>query len=459
MTEPQSARRRRIRMPGYSADPIAEAMEADTVKVATDLEIALNDLGSVADSQVKILVYRVSPKGEWEHVKQLSPPLKVADLINDVEETFGAGKYAVRIIIDSKIKTTKFFSIAAPKDGRGSLFGGADGLNVPTLLKMLLERDGKKDGGSDMMVLMMKMQQDSATAMVQMQQESTRQLMTLMTTLTSARSDPTDQFLKSLEMVKALQGPQTTAKDIVETFSMIRDLTGESGGGSQGLMGLAEKFLPAMASLAEVSTRNAAPGGQGTPPAALPPPEAPAHRAPPPAVSGAASGAPAPGPAPGGAAVSGHPILGLIQPEIEFFMGRGHDPELAAEAIADILKAKGVTAESLFAFGMEIQGIDGNYVGRLQGLGLDVAGHTDWFESMLSVLAEIYGAADDDAGDLDAGEPAGAQPRPAHVAADIKPPADRVGTNGRGTNLGVHAKPRASRQPTDKDKKPSRSTN
>jgi hypothetical protein len=450
MTDPKPSRRARVRFPGYAADPIAEAMETDQVKVADDLESALGELGSVADSSVKIVVYRVAPKGDWEHVKQLSPPLKVGELINDIEDTYGAGKYAVRILADGRIKTTKFFSIAAPKDGRGSIFSGPDGLNAAGLLKMLFEREGKQSGGSDMMVLLMKMQQDSATAMLQMQQQSTQQLMSLMATLMTGRTDPTDQFLKTLETVKALQGPQTTAKDIVETFSLIRDIAGEGGGGSSGLMGLAEKFLPAMASLADTAARNA-PGPAGPPQPALPAPGATAQRAPPPAVAGASSapggGGAAPGAPEGGAPVSVHPILGLIQPEIEFFMHRGHDPDLAAEAIADVLRARGVTAESLFAFGLEIQGTDGDYIGRLQRLGLDVAGHSAWFESMLASLAEIYSEPDDGA------EP---EPEPASVAADIEPPANRMGTNGSGTDPSPDARLSVARQPTNKDKKPGR---
>lgn len=469
MTASTGARKRRINWPGMQpGDAISEAMETDSIRVAADLEEALADLGGVTESSVRIVVYRVSQKGDWEHVKQLSPPLKVSELINDVEDTYGPGKYAVRILADGRIKTTKFFNIAAPKDDRRSLFAGPDGMTAGSLLKLLLDRDSK-GGGSEMMMLLMKMQQDSTTAMLQMQQTSTQQMMGLIASLMGSRGDPADQFLKSAEIIKAMQGPQTTAKDVLETFAMVRDIAGEGNGGSGGFLGLAEKFLPAMTTLA---------AAQGAPPpaapgparAALPAPGPSASRAPPPAVHGAAKPAgEASAPPAEGAAAPGHPILGLIQPEIEFFMARGHDPELAAEAIADVLRARGVTAEALFAFGLEIQGADGNYVGRLGQLGLDVAGNTAWFESMLGFLAEIY--ADPDQVDADqvadqvaaglglpaagelAGELAG---EPAPGAAHHEPPPDRAGQNGRGSDPGSDASPRAARRPANPHKKPGR---
>jgi hypothetical protein len=464
ITEPKPARRKRINFPGIApADPIAAALETDTIAVAADLENALSDLAGMTESSVKIVVYRVSNKGEWEHVKQLSPPLKVGDLINDLEDTYGPGKYAVRILADNRIRTTKFFNIAAPRDGKGSLFGGPDGLNTSSLLKMLLDRDNKPNtGGQDMMLLMMKMQQDANAAMMQMQQRSSETLMTLIATLTANRGDPSDQFLKSAEIIKALQGPQTTAKDILETLTMFRDVTGD-GGNAGGFLGLAEKFLPAMAAMADAARQGSGQVAPGAAPAALPAPEATAHRAPPPPVPGAASSPPA-GPA---GAAPGHPIVSLIKPEIEFFMGRGHDPELAAEAVADVLRAKGITAEALFAFGLELQGTDGDYVGRLQRLGLDVSAHRAWFESMLATLAEIYTEPDDGAepgpgefdaggpgpGELDAGEPAGgAEPG----AAYIQPLADRARANGSAADPGPHESPGPARKSANPGKKSGR---
>lgn len=460
MAEAAPRPHKRVRFPGITpADPIAAAMETDSIKVASDLEEALAGLDAVTESSVKIIVYRVSARGEWEHVKQLSPPLKVGELVNDVEDTYGPGKYAVRIMADNKIKTTKFFNIAQPKDERRSVFSGADGLSAGSLLKLLLERDKGAGGSSDMFMLMMKMQQDSAATMMQMQQASTQQMLGLMTALMTGRGDPAEQFLKSAEIIKAMQGPQTTAKDVLETFAMVRDIAGE-GGGHDGILGLAEKFLPAVATLAAASGQGAPPAAAGPARAALPPPGPSASRAPPPAVLGASgAGGEAP-PAEAEAPAPGHPILSLVQPEIEFFMARGHDPELAAEAVADVLQAKGVTAESLFAFGLEIQGPDGNYVGRLQQLGLDVAGHTAWFESMLGFLAEIYGSEDDagepNPGELDAGQVDAGGPVAAPIADDIEPPGSRAGTNGRGADPSVDAGPSAPRRPANKNPKSGR---
>jgi hypothetical protein len=429
--------RRGVRgLAGLSADPIENAIRADSQNTADELQAALIALGGVAESGVQIIVYKVPEKGSWQFIKELQPPFSVTGLANELETHYGPGKYAIRILANDKIRTTKFIEIAATKQAQTNILGvvngaAGGGFNQVELLKMLLERKTDDGGSKELFMLMMNMQQTASQNMMQMQMESTKMVVSLMTALMTGRADPAEQFAKIGSLLKDMQAPPQTLKETLEILTVAKDFVG-GGDTGDGLLNLAGKVLPTLASMAEAGARGAAqPGaGQGVqpypPPRALPPP---ISRAPPPAIPGA--GPPANDAPPAAGGPPAHPILDLVRLDIEYFMGRGHDPELAADALSDILHAHQVTREQLLAFGMEIQGTDGDFVGRLRALGLDVSAHTEWFIATLTALAD-YDDEPDRGGDelADGDEPDPGDGGPGGSAADPGPDAG-AGPAGR----------------------------
>ena len=394
-------------IPPAAADPFDAVLTGERERTAEDLAEALDGLAGMSGSNVKVYVYKIKKQGPWENVKILEPPVKSEELIEFCRDEYGPGDYAARVYAGGTILTTKHFGIAQPKNalpaaGRGLLSGGDDG----ALLKLLLERSAPPDN-SGMIAMMMKQADDS-----------NQRFMTMMSTmipLLVQRPDGNgaDAMMKAAMFLKEVQGPQQTLKDSLETFAAIRDLTG--GGGEGGFMGLVEKIAPALASITEMSVRNqaVAAGGEAgqvapvvgaAPGISLPPP-----RPLPPAVPNADGSTPPP--AANDPPGTTHPVLEIVKADIAYFMHRGHDPELAAEAVADILEANAITEEQVRGLGMEIFTAGPAWPTALAGYGLNVStqpGHADWFMAFVQSLAGLY---DGDAGaDEEQPEPADHSP-------------------------------------------------
>jgi hypothetical protein len=389
--KPRASRRTAFTVPPKTSDPIDAVLGEDEDRMADDLSDTMQELSGLSGSDVKVHVFRITKKGPWEHCKTLEPPVNTDGLIEELKEDYGAGEYVMRTYAAGRgIVSNKRFAIAAPKSAavRPSFMAGRG--EEDWMMRLLLE--GRDRGGNDMMpmvTMMMKSQEQAA--------QSFRDMMGLlipamMAGKVSAES-PTDQLLKAMALTKELQGPQANMKDMLETFSMFKALT-DGGEGGGGLMGMAEKALPLLANFAEAAQRNSA-GATPPPQLGQPPSQAlPAPRSEPPPVTGAGS---APAPANDAPAAATHPLIDLVREDVIYFMNRGHNPELAAEAVADVLENAGKGEEEVRGLGLEIFAAGEAWPDALAAYGLDVRTgplHKEWFMEFVSALAAQYEGGD-----------------------------------------------------------------
>lgn len=413
-TPPNVRRRGPGRNRPGATDPIREAMGEDTQRAADSLRDALETLSSMtADTGVKVMLNKVLPSGKWEFIKTLLPPIDHDEIVEELKDEYGAGDYAFRVMANSQIKTTKYFSIARPKGNQIS--SNERSTNNTDMTRLLLDMSDKsRSEQGNMFQLMMTMMQQSSQQMMQSQQQSTQLMVTLMTAMMGNKQDPMDSIAKIMGLVKEGQGPQASMKEQLETLTMLKDLTTVEKATSEdegGIMGLAKTFLPGIADMASMAMKGMGQGGaQGDPGQAMPQlahqPAPPAERGMPPTVPNTGQLA-APQPAAFALAegIAPHPVLSIIREDVAYFMRRQHDPELTADALGDILDAHNVGQEQLFALVMEFQAAGEQWPARLAEQGIDISANPVWFDQVVQSLIARYSDGDDQAGDR--GGPAG----------------------------------------------------
>lgn len=382
MATVRRSRAKRFNIGAAPRDPIADVLAEETERVADELSDVLEELAGIPGSDVTIAVYKTAKTGPWGHCRNLDPPVKIEALLEDLKEEFGPGDYAIRVLEGGKIRKTQHFGIASPKAAvtRPGLLGG---VNEGELLLRLLDRD--KGGGDNAQLIALMMNQSDKTT--QMMMSMMTNMVTMVTANKPASEDSADRLLKTIALVREMQGPQSTMKDAIETITAIKAAFGGEEGGSGGLMGMAEKAMPALAQIVSQLQTN---GGQGPPqgfdgaPAALPAP-----RNVPPVVAGA-GGAPLAANDPPAGDYERHPVIELVKRDILYFMERAHDPGLTATAIGDVLETNGVTEDQIHALGMEILAAGDQWPEALLRYGLDVRANAEWFFAVVTALGQEF---------------------------------------------------------------------
>lgn len=371
----------------------SEAISGDAKKTADEMADATDTISSLTGNDVQVLIYKASKSGPWEHVMELTPPIDMTEVVRDLKTQYGGGKYSFRVRAAGKIRTTKFVHLAVPQ----TLAPVASSLG----------------GSTDIMAMMMQMQQqnqqsqsDNNRLMMQMQMEGTKMMMGVVTAIIGKPVESgSSSFLASVEALKALQGPQNQGgiKETIETMAALKSFMSDGNGGGEseeGLMGLAKQFLPALGGIATEVMKNQG-GNNGQPMQVLPTPaprvlgngagHGPAHV---PAIAGAEGAGHAGAPPQTAPPLSSNPVVAAIRDDVLYLMRKPHPPEVAAEVIIASLEAAGISEVDFNGTAMEILAAGENWPAKVAEYGIDVTGREQWFSSVVTILAEHYGAGD-----------------------------------------------------------------
>ena len=382
-------------------DAFEEVMDNDRQSTADDLAAALDAFNAVTGSNVKATVFRI-PKGvgKWEWCLEIQPPVDTGELMGVLKNEFGPGDYAMRVWADGRVRTTKHFSIAVTKT-----LGQAPPRNDNNEILPLLIQQMQASKTDTMQMMTMMMQQSSASSDRQMQM-----MMGMMTAMMGGK-DKTSEVMAALAPFMHRDAPANTMKDTIETLAAVKGLlgNGDAGSSDDGIMGLVKSAAPmigdafkglgdfAAAKRAEAEQRHiitTQPAGYVAP---LSEPGRILGPAPAPMV-----------PQPEAPMLGMPPVLALIKDDILFMFRRGYDPQLAADALFDILNKNGVKFEDVQPIieGLPQAGPE-QWVPFLASFGIDLSSNIVWAQSVLENLVGCYtenGADDTDSDGESGGE-------------------------------------------------------
>lgn len=342
-------------------DRLDAVMENDKEGAANELENVLNDIGSVTGAGVTVIVYKRGQSGPWEHVKELTPPINTAELIEELKRDYGGGRYMFRFRAGGRIKGGKEISLAVPK------------ANVIATPK-------SDDGIIAMMMGMMQMQaqaqQQSADRQMQMMQTMQSSTNTLLGAILPAMMGGRDTPASMIAALSPLMGDKNKGGmlETVEMIRLIKDIlpSGDSGSDENGLQSALRAFAPVMAAGASQMLNNPQPQRQAvaytpsTQPATMLPQQAPI--------------------------TSGDPILAVIGDDLRYFASRMIDPEVTADALAELLERSGIKQDEFLALVTRLS--VGNWIENLYAEGIDLRGKDEWAGRVLQLLSDSFPGGD-----------------------------------------------------------------
>lgn len=421
---------RTITITPRETDPIEEAVRDDKFNVADALAIELEKLGGIEQGTIKGILYKIPvPNGKYEWIRDVYPPFDMSDIMQSLKDEFGGGDYALRLMAEGKVRKTLHFSI----------------MRTTTSLVA-----NKRDDSSDMlgMFQLMSAQQQAASAaqmqstqgmmqmMMQQGQQSNQMMIAMITAMMGNQGKPADM----LPLITAMTASKDNGglKEMVETLAVLKGLTDpakESAFNADDIVGSVLKIAGPVAgavgraaSGVMASRRQQGEGApQGQPiqlqdqptPLEFPTLPNPTHAA-----------LPSPVTAPGPAGPAG--LIALIRPDVNYFFGRRHDVELAAEAVYGVISAaldSGQVSEADLNDMVTAFMGSPDWIGELAGTGVDLRADPAWAQAFLfALVSEHTNAAADfesDEGDDDSGRADG---RGADLVADGQ--AQSPGLNG-----------------------------
>lgn len=399
---------RTIHPKGSSA--LQDELDADDDREAGELGGLLEGLGTIADTDTTLRLWRIDPTtGRWLFCNTLDRKIDPNLLLNKVKEDHGGGEFGVVLYKGNRrLKQWNLNIAGEPKAAKKDTVGTSD-----QLLNYLLTK--KDEGGGDTLKFMMMMiDQNNKSADRQMQL-----LMSMMQSNAGAKSDPL-AIVKEVLGIAALNKPATSnLDDTLKLLQVAKELlpAGEEQnmfasavGQLAPLLAKALEGAPARQQQIQDQTMTTAP-----------------YDAPPPQFSGAppAGGAPitAPlSPQANGAALPymDDPVLAVIGPDVLYMAGRGFDPAIAAEAVLDRLDQAGVDENALLLLVLRFNGWGERWVAELAALGIDLTAHAQWANDLVAELiaAQAGGAGPDDDQDDDSRRDVGGA---GDAGADAKP--------------------------------------
>ena len=392
MARPRSPRARTIIEPDEPS-AIDEAVLADSEKTAIELSEVLDSLAGMTGRDLRLRIYRI-PRGsrQWEFCMEVTPPVETAELMSALKEEYGPGDYAIRVMAEGKIKTTRHFSIAG---GLKSPKSRSDDSELMPLLVSTLT--GKSSETMQMMMAMMQSQAQQAQQQMQMliamMNSSQSSQATMITALMGGREKPADLIAAFAPLMAPKSGG---FGETVEMIRAIKELLPDNSSinADDDLITTAVKsFGPAVAGiLAARAEQPRQPPSQPTL-AYQPPPQ---H-----ALAGP------------GAIVGKHPLLASIAPDVLFYFSRQADPEFAAEGVFDVLDKAGIKQDAFAPIIAEFSQ-SANWVDDLAREGIDLRSNPQWAHDFINSLIRLYteGTEADNGSDDDSERGAGSEANP-----------------------------------------------
>lgn len=403
-------------------DPLDAATFSDQIETAGELSGMFDALRAYDQNTIKGVLFRKPPNGlgKYEWIEDLGWPFDMSAIMGSLKAHWGGGAYRLQILAGTPQKTRKVVEFNIADDGKSKT--GTDPFGM---------------GSPNMMMAFMQMQQENSrmaqaaadrqsNMMMTMMQNSTQQMIGMMTAVMGNREKAAD-FLPLLTAIRGDEPKRDSIKDTVETFATLKglfkdgDTSGLGGLDADGLVDGALKFAGPIAGAIgkafEARGRRlngpSSPDGSdaasealtGLEPAARPlmlaRPATPALVTPrehPEEPTGR------------------FPILNAVRPDIAYFFGRRHDPELAAEAVvsvlADVPGAEEMVNELVRSFA-----VSSDWKADLAAEGIDLRADPEWADHFLAALVSEWtdlerdtdhpergaGDADDAEGDGEAG--------------------------------------------------------
>lgn len=372
----------------FPADPIAEVIREERSNTAGDLAEALESFRGVDHGNVKGILYKTARGGgKFEWIKEVYPPFDHNEIFTDLQKRFGGGDFQLRMMVNGKIATNINFSIVFDANA-------------------IANTNAKSDSG-DMNTMMFQMMMEQSRESARQREEdrrdrqaSSERMMTaaiglagVIAPLMLGGKDKTSELLGA---IAAFQ-PRPQENDLektVNTFAALKtifkDDTTKEGFNADDMVGSIVRAAGPIAG----AVGKAFSGSRG---GAAQEPEAPQ-------LEGGAQPLRLPhNPAPpsGNEPEPTNQILRLIRPDVLYFFGRRHAPDLAAEAVYDVIVRAGITDE-------EINGTFAPYAfsddkwNALAAEGIDLRADIAWADEFIAELAKLFmgGDADGDADDL-----------------------------------------------------------
>lgn len=385
----RTPRARRTIEEEFAPDVVDTAVEQDREATANDLATVLESIAGITGRDLKILIYRI-PKGigKWEYCTEVQPPFETSELMDVLKEQFGPGDYAMRVMVEGKIRTTRNFSIAQDRKlNAAQTNGGMDKELLPLLITTM---NGKSSETMQMMTAMMQQQaqqsQQQMQMMMAMMQQSQASQATMITALMGGREKPAEL----IAAFAPLMAPKTGG--FGETLELLKVAKEIMGGGEKSgdgdIMDMVKTLAPVAGDVvkgiaASIPRRSETHEVRVLPQQTQP---APVH----PQISGPTEEAPQ--------GAGRFPLLTAIRDDVLFYYTRGMDPEFAAEGIAEVLDKAGFKPETDLAPIVAAFLSSPNWLVDLANEGIDLTGNPEWAHSFLNALIAIYSGEADDPG-------------------------------------------------------------
>lgn len=390
----------RRRAPGIEQflpnDPLADAVALEAAGLADRLGAILGEARQY-DQGAGILgyLYRKPQQGmgslKFEFAERMGVPDDVGQLLEYVQGKYGGGDYRLQIFAGGKTRGNFEFSILGP----------------PKAINPAAPAPAADDPmkGTNLLAVMMNMQAESRRDMMEqqrfaMEQQGRRDAQLMQTlavvvpVLAPLMFGGREKMSEVIAMMNANRPAQASLKEQVETLSLLKGVVGGEEKGEtfnpDDLVGSIGRFagpLIGAAGRAFGSARGGAPGeGEGAAPQALelPPPQ---QLAPPvlgaPAAPPAATTRPLP------------PLLAMVAPDVHYMFTRRLPPDLAADAIVDILQRAGVTDEDVNELVAAFL-VSPDWKVDLANGGLDLRGDAEWADAFLAELVPAWSERDRD---------------------------------------------------------------
>lgn len=386
-------------------DPFNQAVREDRHNVADQLADALESLGSVDQSTVRGILYKIPvPNGKYEWIRDVFPPFDLSEIMRSLKEEVGGGDYAIRLMAEGKVRKTVHFSIMRDKTDNSQLMGRRDGTSemLPLMVQLMSQSSDRQ------MQMMMTMSQQAQAS----QAQQTQMMVAMITAMMGNAGKPTDL----IPLIAAMQSQDKGGgmKEAIETLVAAKGLFSEGAGGldADDLVGSVVKLAGPVAGAIgravqarqdqaqPAQLEQLAPGGQLMLPGVDPGRPVGLNGNPAPPMRGLAS----------------HPVLDLVRDDVTFAFNRRYDPELTAELVLDRLEEAGVTEADIGGLVAQIT-LEPDPWAALAAYGCDLRSNLGWGEQFISALvrlhadaggedADSFGGAGD-AGDLAPDEAAG----------------------------------------------------
>lgn len=380
----------------FMPDPIADALAADREGIADDFVELLKALDGIDDSRIYCSLYRMPDGGlgKFQWLEDLAWPFDVQTLRPGVKSKYGGGKYRLQTFVDKITKKNVEFSIAGETKQAGAPGGHAVGSTDMMGLFFQMQENARRDEAS-------RRADELAHQRLADERRRDRNAMLIQAAIGVAPivapliMANRDKLADTLAVIKAArpEGGNNSLKETLEVVGLVKKLFGDDKAAEfdpgdiagslarmagPALKGIASAFRPAGGAVEDADS------GYAPEPLELPAPNpAPESRP-------AAPAAPAAGPA--------DPVLALIKPHVLYFFSAELDPQLAAEAIADIIERNGVSGEQINDLVAAFFASGPGWKDDLAGQGIDLRGNPQWADDFLAELVAQWSGGDADGG-------------------------------------------------------------